>query len=100
MQRMTAAWRDPVVAGRLLRGIRLNLLTDAPIQRARKMMQDNWQNPAFRDVMKRRPRPFTADQIRAIRADPRSAKIVGHEYGVSHQNISKIRAKVSYADID
>jgi hypothetical protein len=100
VERQAAASHDPVVSARLVRGIRLNVATDEHVQRARKMMQENWQNPAFLPATKRRPRRFTPEQIRAIRADPRVALIVCREYGVTHQTITSIRARTIYGDVD
>jgi hypothetical protein len=97
---MAMAWRDPIITGRLLRGIRLTMNMDGHVQQARKNMQQNWHKSEFREIMKNRPRRFTAAQIRAIRADSRVSRLVSREYGVTHQIISKIRAKTIYADIE
>ena len=46
-----------------------------------------------------KPRAFTAEQVRAIRCDPRSAAKVAADHGVSDWTIKAIRRGESYRDI-
>lgn len=42
---------------------------------------------------------LTAEQVRAIRKDPRSCKMVGDEYGLSMAQVSRIRRRVHWKDV-
>lgn len=106
-ERVSGLWGNPVVRGRMIYGLLAAANTGdyierirAQAQRARAQMQQNWQNPNFRASMRRRPRRFTPDQVRAIRADPRSAKELSAVYGVTYQIILRIRRRVIYTDVD
>jgi hypothetical protein len=45
----------------------------------------------------KKPRQFTEDQIRAIRADDRVQRVIAEEYGCCKQNIWHIKNKKNYA---
>ena len=42
---------------------------------------------------------LTAEQVRAIRRDTRSCKVVGAEYGLSQAQVSRIRRRVHWKDV-
>ena len=42
---------------------------------------------------------LTEDQVRAIRADPRSHRVIAEEYGVSHTTIGEIKRRERYTHI-
>jgi hypothetical protein len=46
-----------------------------------------------------RRRLFTAEQIRVIRTDQRSARQLPEEYGINHTTILEIRSRRYYADV-
>lgn len=43
---------------------------------------------------------LTNEQVRAIRSDSRSSRIVGHAYGVSHTTVQKIRRGEMWSHVD
>jgi hypothetical protein len=47
-----------------------------------------------------KPRSFTQEQIRAIRADTRSQQAIADEYGITQTPVSQIKAKKIYAWVD
>lgn len=99
-ERTISEWRDdPTITARRMRGILLSQNSVEHVQRASRTMSANWQNAKFLEAMKNRPRRFTPEQVRSIRADSRGAPAIGRTYKVSHQTITKIRLRFTYADI-
>ena len=96
----TLAWRDPLLRSRMIRGLQISQNSPEQVLRARTQMQQNWKDGEFRALLEQRHRIFTADEIRAIRADPRSNTIVGEDYGVTGHLIARIRRRFVYRNID
>jgi len=94
-----ARWRDPDQRGNLMRGLVLEANTEEHIERARQQMAANRQNPQFNAALLCGQRRLTPDQVLAIRADPRSSRIVGAAYGVSRTVITMIRTRRYYAEV-
>jgi hypothetical protein len=98
-QRTIIRWRDPEQRANLMRGLLLSANTEMHIQRARKRMMANRQNPQFNAALRHAQRLLTDEQVRAIRADTRSARIIGIEYGVSPTLIRNVRLRINYAEV-
>ena len=42
---------------------------------------------------------LTAEQVRAIRRDTRSCKVVGAEYGICEAQVSRIRRRIHWKEV-
>ena len=82
----------------MIRGLQISQTTDEFVQRCRKHMKTMRQNANFVAALHRR-RLFTAEQIRAIRTDQRSARQLAEEFGINHTTILGIRSRRYYADV-
>ena len=97
-ERRFAQWRKPEVRARMIRGLQLSQSSADNLERVRKHMQDLNQNSTF-IAGRRKRRLFSPEQVRAIRADPRSSRLVGADYGVEHAIILGIRSYRYYTDV-
>lgn len=82
----------------MIRGLQISQTTDEFVQRCRKHMKTMRRNANFVAALHRR-RLFTAEQIRAIRTDQRSARQLAEEFGINHTTILGIRSRRYYADV-
>ena len=95
---VSTQWRVPEVRARMIRGLQISQTTDEFVQRCRKHMKTMRRNANFVAALHRR-RLFTAEQIRAIRTDQRSARQLAEEFGINHTTILGIRSRRYYADV-